>query len=210
MYLTRLIMDNVAEHAGEVDAGSIREAYVAFMTREGSHNDTYAATAHRMFFENMHSKGRPLDQCPDNDGHNVDAIDGLSNLPPVVCSGFLRGKSDAAIHADAQATVSLFRRSAVLPKYAAIYTDLLLDVLRGSELRPAVQAAAGKLGLRLNSKAADPMVACYIDGAFAALLHLLNKYGDDPEAALLANANAGGENVARGWTNSPGELFHLF
>jgi ADP-ribosylglycohydrolase len=42
------------------------------------------------------------------------------------------------------------------------------------------------------------MTACYIDSSFPALLHFAYKYADSPEAAILANANAGGENVARG------------
>ena len=44
----------------------------------------------------------------------------------------------------------------------------------------------------------DPMVACYIDSSFPALLFLAHKYSDSGEKAVLANANAGGENVARG------------
>jgi ADP-ribosylglycohydrolase len=45
----------------------------------------------------------------------------------------------------------------------------------------------------------DPMVACYIDSSFPALLHFAYKYADSmPETAILASANAGGENVARG------------
>jgi ADP-ribosyl-[dinitrogen reductase] hydrolase len=42
------------------------------------------------------------------------------------------------------------------------------------------------------------MTACYIDSSFPALLHFVYKYSNSPEAAILANANAGGENVARG------------
>jgi len=42
------------------------------------------------------------------------------------------------------------------------------------------------------------MVACYIESSFPALLHFAYKYADSPEQAVLANANAGGENVARG------------
>lgn len=42
------------------------------------------------------------------------------------------------------------------------------------------------------------MTACYIDSSFPALLFFLYKYADSTEAAILANANAGGENVARG------------
>jgi ADP-ribosyl-[dinitrogen reductase] hydrolase len=44
----------------------------------------------------------------------------------------------------------------------------------------------------------DPMVACYIDSSFPALLFMVYKYSDSVEKAILANANAGGENVARG------------
>lgn len=42
------------------------------------------------------------------------------------------------------------------------------------------------------------MVACYIDSSLPALLHFAFKYADSPEQAVLASANAGGENVARG------------
>ena len=49
-----------------------------------------------------------------------------------------------------------------------------------------------------NAGGEDPMAACYIDQSFPALLHFAYKYADNPEQAVLANANAGGENVARG------------
>ena len=42
------------------------------------------------------------------------------------------------------------------------------------------------------------MTACYIDSSFPATLFFLYKYADSIEKAILANANAGGENVARG------------
>ena len=45
---------------------------------------------------------------------------------------------------------------------------------------------------------ADPMVACYISSSFPAMLFMAYKYADSVEKTLLANANAGGENVARG------------
>lgn len=53
------------------------------MTTKGSHNDTYASTAHRMFFANWVKKVDPK-ACPDNDGHNVDAIDALTLAIPVI------------------------------------------------------------------------------------------------------------------------------
>lgn len=42
------------------------------------------------------------------------------------------------------------------------------------------------------------MVACYISSSFPALLFFAYKYAHSPAEAILANANAGGENVARG------------
>ena len=42
------------------------------------------------------------------------------------------------------------------------------------------------------------MVACYIDSSFPAMLFITYKYAGSVEKAILASANAGGENVARG------------
>ena len=42
------------------------------------------------------------------------------------------------------------------------------------------------------------MAACYINDSFQALLLIAYRYSDSTERAILANANAGGENVARG------------
>jgi len=42
------------------------------------------------------------------------------------------------------------------------------------------------------------MSACYIQSSFPVFLFLTYKYADSFEKAILANANAGGENVARG------------
>ena len=41
-------------------------------------------------------------------------------------------------------------------------------------------------------------MTCGTCSSFPALLHFAYKYADSPERAILANANAGGENVARG------------
>lgn len=55
------------------------------------------------------------------------------------------------------------------------------------------------IGSYAGGDGSDPMVACYIDSSFPALLHFAYRYADyGPKMALLANANAGGENVARG------------
>ena len=43
----------------------------------------------------------------------------------------------------------------------------------------------------------DPMSACYVRSNFPVTLLMAYKYADSPEHAVLASANAGGENVNR-------------
>ena len=52
------------------------------MMTPGSHNDTYASTAHRMFFAN-YVNGKPIGECPDNDRHNVDTTDAMTMAIPI-------------------------------------------------------------------------------------------------------------------------------
>jgi hypothetical protein len=87
--------------------------------------------------------------------------------------------------------------------YAILFSDMLVSVLKGTDLKQAIQTCATELGMKdmnkiINNSNGDPMVACYIDSSFPALLFLGYKYADSAEKAILANANAGGENVARG------------
>jgi len=42
------------------------------------------------------------------------------------------------------------------------------------------------------------MAACAIDKSFGAFLFITYKYADSLERTVLANANAGGENISRG------------
>ena len=69
----RVLLRTVASSKA-VDADAFRDQYVKFMQTPGSHNDSYASTAHRMFFANLFHKQKPAKDCPDNDAHNVDTI----------------------------------------------------------------------------------------------------------------------------------------
>lgn len=197
--ITRLITRSLTERKG-FDQDDILQQYIALMTTPDSHNDTYAATCHRMFFANR-AKGRAPRDCPDNDGHNTDALDGLVNLPPVVFFAAADGPDPA--RAQAADCATLFRRSAPLRQYAPVMADLLMELIDGKPLREAVSECGRKAGLNVaasveRSRGVDPMTACYLDSSFPSMLHFAYKYADSPEQALLANANVGGENVARG------------
>ena len=224
--LASLLLRGLATNPGAAfDADAFRGEYVGFMTTPGSHNDVYAATAHRMFFANWAGGVAPA-QCPDNDGHNVDAIDGLTLPIPVAVTHAIAQAARAsrqspaseapAAEAPLAAVVAVTRASAPLARHAAVFGALLRDVLLlrdtatgaaatpGAVLRAASVAAGRAVGVDVPrmveaNGGADPMVACYLGSSFPALLHFIYKYADEgPAAALLASTNAGGENVARG------------
>ena len=69
--LARVLMKSMVACQGRFDLDHFQQQYVDYMTTPGSHNDTYASTCHRMFFANRVYRGKPLKECPDNDGHNV-------------------------------------------------------------------------------------------------------------------------------------------
>lgn len=225
--LVQVVMRSIARGSGTFDPSRLRDDYVEFMTTPGTHNDSYASTCHRMFFKNRDDGFSP-EQWPDNDGHNVDSMDGLVMPLPAILAAFARGGSedcdgdvcpadgrrwrsgaDAMVEAAEEGSrcAAVTRRSAALGQYISALARLLQEVLSGASVRDAVDLVAKEyygeaadIGSEVRRRGGqDPMVACYIGGAFPALLHFLWKYEPEGiEAALLASANAGGENVHRG------------
>jgi len=197
----------------DAELAAFRAANVTFMTTPDAPKDSYTSTCHRMLFKAM-VEGLPLEQCTDNDNHNVDSMDALTLAVPVILAQYARSASDDAIAAVALATIRITRGvSSDFDEYAHAFSKLLLNVQRGEDLRESVETAADVVfGLsggqqlrqmveRVAAEACDgnPMVACYIDSSFRVLLFFLYKYADADMATMaLANANAGGENVARG------------
>ena len=58
--------------------------------------DTYAETFHRMFFAN-YDKGKPLEKCADNDGHNTASMGGLVMVPPAVLGALFETRKTAEV-----------------------------------------------------------------------------------------------------------------
>ncbi len=198
--VTRELTRSMVSQEGRFSADDFRTKYITFMTTPGSHNDTYAGTCHRMFFKNLRD-GVPPERCPDNDAHNVDAIDALMVVPPVTVAHLRSSPSERA--AAIRAAIQTTRNTEAVLRFATVYSDMLLAVLAGESVANAAQTAGLALGIDIAAQVrrsrTDPMVACYVDSAFPALLFFAHKYGDQGvEALLLASANAGGENVARG------------
>lgn len=205
--LARLTMRSIAD-AGSLDPAQFWDRYVAFLTADPpAWNDAYVSSAHRMFFQNR-AAGKPLAKCPDNDGHNVDAIDTLTLPIPAA----LFAKDDDAAEADTRRMVSLTRDSKRSEDVAVVLARMLRQVVRGADLSEVLQREGASLGLDLAAmvrrRPEDAVVACYLDSSVPAALAMAYKYSHtdaakaDPAAAfkrvLLANANRGGENVAAG------------
>ena len=199
--------------AGCYDPADFLRDYVAFMTAPDSHNDTYAESYHRDFFAN-YARGLPTERCAGAEGHDTASIGGLVALPPVILAA-LRLGDRAAVEAALLTQLRLTHRSQKLERYARALGELLVRLVQESE--PHVGLLACALAERLGFPAAAVIAqverergsdldviggrlspACYIDQSFPAVLYLAARYPDDFEAALIANANAGGDNCHRG------------
>lgn len=155
-----------------------------------------------MFFAN-HVKGVNPKQCPDNDGHNVDAIDALTLAVPVILRYASEEQDRERLYARVNDIICATRKCSNIKVFSMALTDIMVELLNGKDLKDTIEATGqkywkGSIKKLVASSRDDPMVACYIDSSFPALLHFAYKYADSPERAILANANAGGENVARG------------
>lgn len=199
--IARVLMKNIVKNGGMFNLEDFRNAYIEFMMTPGSHNDTYASTCHRMFFSNLvHGKLTP-DQCPDNDQHNVDTMDGLvlptiaamANADPVVAS------------ACARAT----RKSQVLEQVSSLWGSVVRAAILQSDDN-SFNEMLSQFSVQTIRRQPDPSVhdsqtmsACYLSQSLPGLVDIVAKYVKVPSSnrvwdGLLANANVGGENVHRG------------
>ena len=104
---------------------SLTSDYIEFMTTPGTHNDTYCGTCHRMFFANREA-GKPIEKCPDNDGHNVDSADALVAAVPAM----LFSHDDAQAAKDIETVISFTRNSPTAIQYGKTFSTLLRRIIR--------------------------------------------------------------------------------
>jgi len=159
--LMMVMMRSITTNNGVFDRDLFVNDYVEFMTTPGSHNDTYASTAHRMFFANR-EKGKPLRECPDNDRHNVDTIDAF-NIPAVVALATALEPNVEAVKQSALATRGL---SSLVLRHCELLSDVFHQIVAGDEtsVKDKLQQAGVRLGVDLvgssqRSGMRDPMTA---------------------------------------------------
>lgn len=105
------------------------------------------------FFANM-TKGTPIEKCPDNDGHNVDTIDGIAMTVPVTLAAALKEPLHQ-IQKQAASCADVTRQSPPLQNYVGQYAELLCQVLGGKGLPEVL----GNRVVQASASRPDPVVA---------------------------------------------------
>jgi ADP-ribosylglycohydrolase len=201
--LCSLLIESLNQKGG-YDADDYLRRYIAYMTTPGRHRDTYIEECHRNFFSNL-AKGIPPRRCGANEKH----IGGLVGMVPVLafyCGDPPKARSAALEH------LALTHPGEKMAAAGGLLADLLLAVLNGLPLREAILVRIEAqdyplvghpfkqwlghpddwvIGPRLST-------ACYVEHSVPAVIYLALKYHNDPEKALVANTNLGGDNVYRG------------
>jgi ADP-ribosyl-[dinitrogen reductase] hydrolase len=198
-----LLMQSLAER-GRYVPDDYLERLVQLMTTPGAHNDTYIDEYLRAFFRNL-ARGRPLKDCGVEEKH----LSGLIGLAAFVAAG---GEDRDAVRRSALAHMHLTHRGPLMTEAADLVIDLLSALREGRGLPPALAQLARrrdsdflKFAFERWVHRPDPEVAdqetgtgCFLPEALPLVLFLARKYHDRPQAGLVANANLGGNNAARG------------
>lgn len=154
--LVRLVIKIIGKSKGRFSPTTLRNEYMKFMTTPGSHNDAYASTTHRMFFSNR-ARGLPIEECPDNDGKNVDTVDGILMSVPVTLA-YLSNSRETSRKKIGEC-IGVTRKSSECVKFAASYDEILRGLLSGKALRSVLERAARPWRLKLeeSTKGPDPI-----------------------------------------------------
>lgn len=209
--IARVLMKSIVANNGSFDADHFRQAYIDFMTTLGSHNDTYASTCHRMFFANFIFGELPPKDCPDNDQHNVDTMDGLV-LPTIVALAYSCGSQVTSLEQQKEVMVkvaaecaAVTRRSPVLEGVAGLWSLVVRSAIQDDHenFDKSFNEFSQRTIRRLPNprvKDSDTMSACYLSSSLPGLVDMAAKYNHEDSVwdGLVANANVGGENVHRG------------
>lgn len=211
LHCMRVVMRGINHNHGRYDSAIFLHDYIVFMTAEiPQHPDTYAESYHRGFFANL-AKGRLPEKCGAVT-HDTASVGGLVTVAPIAIAELLRDRLLSRVQKVCRTHIFLTHPDEKLGKICDAYVALIDALLfRTSEDSRALIAATAKQSVgidvaQLAQKYSDDNLvvggkfsrACYIDDSWPSLLYLAWKYFDDPQQALIANANLGGDNCHRG------------
>lgn len=214
-YCARWMLHSLAKNGGRYSRDDFFNYYVEMMTADeanAKHPDTYAESYHRGFFANWAEK-KPLEKCGAVT-HDTPSVGGLVTVAPLAISELLVDRDVHRVQQLAREHLFMTHPDEGLAKicddYVALMDSLLFRdqgvdgaaILKSMATKyiPASQYPLDKLlpleDTQIIGRLFSP--ACYISDSWPSLLFLAVKYQSDPEKALLANTNAGGENCHRG------------
>jgi ADP-ribosylglycohydrolase len=211
LHCMRVVMRGINHNHRAYDPAIFLHDYIAFMTAEiPQHPDTYAESYHRGFFANL-AKGRLPEKCGAVT-HDTASVGGLVTVAPIAIAELLRDRLLSRVQKICRTHLFLTHPDDHLGKICDAYVALIDALLfRTTEDARALIAATAKqsAGIDVAQLAQryedDNHVvggkfsrACYIEDSWPSLLYLAWKYCNDPEQALIANANLGGDNCHRG------------
>jgi len=133
--LARVLMKSIVVNKGVFDEDHFRDSYIKFMTTPGSHNDTYASSCYRIYFSNLVNKKLEPKSCPADDGHHIEAIDGLV-LPTIVALA-VGARPDGTPEQAAALSSACFdvtRKNVVLHEAAAVWGKFIFKSIQPAAL----------------------------------------------------------------------------
>ena len=201
--LCALLIESLNEKGG-YDADDYLARYISYMTTPGRHRDTYVEEYHRHFFT-QYAKGVPPKKCGVQEKH----IGGLVGVVPILL--FYKDDPHRAVGA-ALEHLSLTHLGPKMEGAVLFLAELLLQILDG---RPLMEVLKEEIEEQRSPFAGYPFLkwldevdelvvgrlfstACYVEESVPSVIYLALKYHDDPEGALIANTNLGGDNAYRG------------
>jgi ADP-ribosylglycohydrolase len=207
----RLLMRSIANNAGRYNSKKFLQDYIEFMTAETpQHPDTYAESYHRGFFANI-AKGLSPEKAAAKT-HDTASVGGLVGIAAIAITELLIDRSLTRVQSLCRTHLFLTHPDESLGKICDAYVALIDALLfRTTEDAREIIATTAKKSAGIDAPQLakqypdDNQIvggkfsrACYIDDAWPSLLYLAWKYANDPQQALLANANLGGDNCHRG------------
>lgn len=176
---------------------------------EDPQNKSYRDGATRQTLEHLQA-GMSLDRAG-SDSHD---IAGSGRIGPLF---LLDWENDEALIDAARSETALTHPADEVVASAEFFCRVVLAVRAGAAIPVALESVVASkawptllengLAVARKSAASDVTdsaalkthgLSCHTDGAFPGVCHLLLRYPEDPAAALIANATAGGDNAARG------------
>jgi ADP-ribosylglycohydrolase len=189
-----LAIRSIAQNDG-FDVAAYQDAFVAHFGPGGSYQG-YIDRPTRGTLENIAAERRTPSGI-DDDQHPA-----LATLPAIVA----RYSGTASFAPQIKAAMQVTNVNAAADHYTSIYTDLLADILTGTNLQTALKSAAARepvLQAALDASehnsteyGATTGRACHLHEGMALSFHILSRT-DSYQSAVEANILAGGDNCGR-------------